>query len=166
MSSELAPAHWAGREIQQRDYYYFYKGLSESLEQERAQLKEAEDITSPSLLKFGMASKFGGTMGAAWQMKPPHLIELALDVDRLDKIDALLIRDTNGDPHPTHPDGMALILPKLKRLHVKYSVMMFRSFNEPTIRKWMATPEEQVKESRGSLLARLIGDDDATDADR
>ena len=58
MSHELGPAHWAGREIQTRDYFYFYKGLNETLAQERAQLKELEEVTSPSLLKFGVGTRF------------------------------------------------------------------------------------------------------------
>ena len=158
MSSELGPAHWAGREIQQRDYFYFYKGLNETLEQERAQLKELEHVTSPSLLKFGVGTKFGGTMGAKWQMKPEHLIELALEVDRINIIMADIELDENGEPDPDHPDGMALIAPELEYLYLLFSVMTFRSFNEPTLRKWMQAPEEMKEEDRGSILTKLLGD--------
>jgi hypothetical protein len=161
MSGELGAAHWTGREIQQRDYYYFYKGLNESLEQERAQLRQLQEVTSSPLLKFGIGTKFGGTMGRVWEMKPVHLIELALDVDRIEKIMALTVKDANGEPHPTDKDGMALVLPKLKRLYIKFSVMAYRAYNEPTIRKWLDAPEQKAKDDKVGILAKILGSSDA-----
>ena len=158
MSTELGTAQWAGREIQQRDYYYFYKGMSEALEQERAQLTQLEEVSHPALLKLGVATKFGGTMGAKWEMKPVHLIELALDADRIDKLMALVVFK-GGEPDPDDPNGLPLILPKLKRFYLKCTVMAYRSFNEPTIRKWMHTPQEKKEQDKTSLLAKLLGGD-------
>ena len=80
--AEGGTAQWAGTQIQARDYYYFYKGMSESLEQERAQLSQLKDVMDPTMFKFAVGTKFGGTMGAKWEMKQPHLVEIAKIVGR------------------------------------------------------------------------------------
>ena len=156
MSGELGVAQFRGTEVDRRMSFYFYQALNEALEQERAQLTEAKTITPDSMLKFGVASKFMGTMGAKYPAKPVHLVELAQDVARINDLMYFVVLDEHGVPDQDDPNGYALIKPYLDRLYEKYGVMLFRSYREPTIRKWMKAPEEQVREQRDDALSRLL----------
>ena len=157
--AEMGTAAWAGREIQQRDYYYFYKALSDTLQQERAQLKELGYVANPMLLAFGTGTRFGNAMGEKWQFKPDHLIELAYAIDDYELLKTDIERDDNGDPHPTHPDGAKLLHMELCELELLFAVSAFRAYGGDTIMKWMHPPEEKVKQDKGSLLAKILGTD-------
>ena len=163
MSHEAGIAQWAGTQIQARDYYYFYKGVAETLAQERAQLKELGHVTEPLLFNFGVGTRFGNAMGEKWPMKPVHLIELANEVHRYYQIKADIEKDANGDPHPTHPNGAILLIPELEYLETLFAVTAYRAYGGDTIHKWMKPPEEHHKEAKGSLLAKLLGESPKVD---
>jgi hypothetical protein len=171
-------AQFKGTEIDRRVSFYFYKALEEALETERAQLTEAKDVTVDSMLKFGVASEFMGKMGAKYPARPSHLVELARDVRRINSLMYFVVmdereyifvtdRETGKDIRVENPgfmlpaldddDGYSLIKPYLDRLYEKYTVMLFRSIRTPTVRKWLTSPEEQIKEDTKGAFAKLIG---------
>lgn len=177
MASEMQVTPFRGTDIEKRYMYYWYIAQRELLEQDRAQLKMAEGVTHPELHNFGMATMFGGVLGAKYPMLPRHLIELGRDVERIKHIDVMCDREPNPDYYqsnkktgtvfwdkplppeqregipPTIPDmesknGWRMLEPYLIRLRTKFSIMEYRAFRATPIRKWLTMPEQPVEQPK------------------
>lgn len=172
MASEMQVTPFRGTDIEKRYMYYWYVAQRELLEQDRAQMKMAENITHPEMHSFGIATLFGGVLGAKYPMLPRHLVELGRDVERIKHIDKMCERIPNPDCYvhkkngdvdwtrlrpekdrkglpltipdtdPNNRDGMRLLEPYIIRLKTKFSIMEYRAFRATPIRKWLKMPEQ------------------------
>ena len=145
-----------GTEADRRYSLFFYEATKALLEQEKAQLKAAQDITHPQMLSFFVSSMGGGVLGAKYPMQPKHLIELAYDTLHIERLMHYVKKDKDGLPHLTHPDGYLLIKPFLDELKMKFSVMLYRSFRDTPVRKWLEPVEEKPEEREEDVLAQLL----------
>jgi hypothetical protein len=187
---DIALAQFAGTDVEKRYIYYWYLAQKELIEQERAQLSMAEGITHSELHNFGVATMFGGVIGAKYPMKPRHLVELAREVERIKHIDAVIDHVANPDifdeeghllpekdrkglpltvPDMESDDGWIVIEPYLIRLKTKFSIMEYRSFRGTPIRKWLdEVGKPDIDEETKSPLSQLMegGDEDISEGEQ